>query len=290
MAKFVANERILAFHGPLIYEAKVQKVDGAKYFIHYHGWNKNWDEWVPEARILKYTESNLDKKRQLVKAHEANVKAKRQVAAVAATKRKATEPTPSGSGTTTPAPPAAAAAADVPPPKAAKPAEETPDNDLNLPDVCLTAKSVGKSKEIAVSTKSSSSSTSGSVCVDNPPLDNTVETEDQFYTKVEIRIKVPDELKPYLVDDWDYLTRQRKLVLLPARLTVDQIIQDYIKYKSGSAKRNGNGRENAVQEVTSGLKEYFNVMLGSQLLYKFEREQHSDFIKKMPDVPMCNVS
>ena len=21
-----------------------------KYFVHYHGWNKNWDEWVPGAR------------------------------------------------------------------------------------------------------------------------------------------------------------------------------------------------------------------------------------------------
>ena len=48
--KFVDGEKILCFHGPLIYEAKIQKLeikDGqAKYFIHYMGWNKNWDEWV----------------------------------------------------------------------------------------------------------------------------------------------------------------------------------------------------------------------------------------------------
>merc|ERR1719419_1631691 len=121
--RFSANEKVLAFHGPLIYEAKVlkvqgqpqktdslaktkdknpQKADGAtgetqksssdskdvkttstssggslKYFIHYHGWNKNWDEWVAEPRILKFTESNLERKKELIKAHEANVKAKK---------------------------------------------------------------------------------------------------------------------------------------------------------------------------------------------------------------------
>ena len=55
--KWKQSEKILCFHGPLIYEAKIQEVELLnsipKYFINYKGWNKNWDEWVPEARMLK---------------------------------------------------------------------------------------------------------------------------------------------------------------------------------------------------------------------------------------------
>ena len=53
-AKFADNEKLLCYHGPLLYEAKCvkSKKDGNSfsYFIHYQGWNKNWDEWVGETR------------------------------------------------------------------------------------------------------------------------------------------------------------------------------------------------------------------------------------------------
>merc|ERR1711981_347476 len=107
------------------------------------------------------------------------------------------------------------------------------------------------------STASTSSTNNGnsSKQEDLKPPDNTVETEEQFHAKTEVKIKIPDELKPYLVDDWDYLTRQRKLVILPSRMTVDQVINDYIKVKT--AKKPETHKENAILEVTAGLREYF---------------------------------
>lgn len=65
---------MLCFHGPLLYEAKCVKINikdkQVKYFIHYSGWNKNWDEWVPESRVLKYVDSNLQKQKELQKANQ----------------------------------------------------------------------------------------------------------------------------------------------------------------------------------------------------------------------------
>ncbi|RZF44454.1 hypothetical protein LSTR_LSTR002227 [Laodelphax striatellus] len=71
---FEAGEKVLCFHGPLIYESKCQQVriceesKKPEYLIHYLGWNKNWDEWVPESRILKYNEINVKKQQELERA------------------------------------------------------------------------------------------------------------------------------------------------------------------------------------------------------------------------------
>uniref|UniRef100_A0A1D1YA12 Mortality factor 4-like protein 1 n=1 Tax=Anthurium amnicola TaxID=1678845 RepID=A0A1D1YA12_9ARAE len=66
---FVEGEKILAYHGPRIYEAKVQKVEYRenqwKYFVHYLGWSKNWDEWIENARLLKFNEENVEKQKIL---------------------------------------------------------------------------------------------------------------------------------------------------------------------------------------------------------------------------------
>ncbi|CAG8655580.1 683_t:CDS:10, partial [Acaulospora morrowiae] len=74
---FLEDELILCFHGPLLYEAKILKAEswgptdsesgevGPHYFVHYKGWKKTWDEWVPEERIVKYNDANLARQKQL---------------------------------------------------------------------------------------------------------------------------------------------------------------------------------------------------------------------------------
>ena len=233
--------------------------------------------------MLKFTELNLDKKRDLVKAHEANVRAKKN-----AIKWKVDNPAAAATTSST------SPTSDGP----SKDAKQAKIDESSVPPVSQQpsrkAKNKKKDDNIESATASTSGTTNGnsSKQEDLKPPDNTVETEEQFHAKTEVKIKIPDELKPFLVDDWDYLTRQRKLVILPSRMTVDQIIISYVKSKSSGNKpktADSTQKENAILEVTAGLREYFDVMLGSQLLYKFEREQHADILKEYPDTPMCKI-
>jgi mortality factor 4-like protein 1 len=86
------NDKCLAFHGPLLYEAKVMKTrdpgsdtaltkqgteevdpeelpndaeDERVYFIHYKGWKSSWDEWVTSARLKELTLENLKLQKEL---------------------------------------------------------------------------------------------------------------------------------------------------------------------------------------------------------------------------------
>ena len=115
------------------------------------------------------------------------------------------------------------------------------------------------------------------------PPDNTVESEEQYKTKLEIKIKIPEELKSYIVDDWVQICQKKRLCVLPAKITADQLITEYTRVKTlNKAEKMKNNKEKAIIEVTAGVREYFNVMLSSQLLYKHERSQYDQMIKSDP--------
>mmetsp|Transcript_4507 Transcript_4507/g.6742 ORF Transcript_4507/g.6742 Transcript_4507/m.6742 type:complete len:926 (+) Transcript_4507:43-2820(+) len=53
-----AGDKVLAKNGARAYEAFIMKTKTSKkgatmYKVHYHGWNKRYDEWVPESKIVK---------------------------------------------------------------------------------------------------------------------------------------------------------------------------------------------------------------------------------------------
>lgn len=94
--KFIEGEKVLCYHGPLLYEAKCKKSEVRdkvmQYLIHYNGWNKHWDEWVTEKRVLKHNPANLlmqdellrnqkDKKHTKAKSSKVNNKDKQKEAA-----------------------------------------------------------------------------------------------------------------------------------------------------------------------------------------------------------------
>ncbi|KAI5655248.1 hypothetical protein M9H77_32435 [Catharanthus roseus] len=70
------GEKVLAFHNQRVYEAKVQRIgfqmNEWRYFIHYIGWNKSWDEWVGFDRLMKHTEENLQKEKEINEKQDMN--------------------------------------------------------------------------------------------------------------------------------------------------------------------------------------------------------------------------
>lgn len=91
--QFTTNARVLCYHGPLIYEAKViktayfvptkdasqfpndpdivgsiNKLSGRHYFVHYKGWKQSWDEWVSGERVLRFDEQGMEKQKELTAA------------------------------------------------------------------------------------------------------------------------------------------------------------------------------------------------------------------------------
>jgi mortality factor 4-like protein 1 len=99
---FTQNERVLCYHGPLVYEAKILRLEnwdetttklgsvGPHFFVHYKGWKQTqvtslmsfcsgistftfrWDEWVPASRLLKYNETNIGLAKTLKDASSAS--------------------------------------------------------------------------------------------------------------------------------------------------------------------------------------------------------------------------
>eukprot|EP00041_Stephanoeca_diplocostata_P012594 m.210758 g.210758 ORF g.210758 m.210758 type:complete len:295 (+) comp19019_c0_seq1:132-1016(+) len=83
--EFCGGERVLAFHGPVLYESKILAVEKRKdaegkeitvHLTHYNGWNKHWDEWLPPDRLRKINAETLQLKSNLEAEYSSSNKRK----------------------------------------------------------------------------------------------------------------------------------------------------------------------------------------------------------------------
>jgi len=223
---YMNDERVLCYHGVLIYEAKILKGEiwenksipeenGPHYFVHYKGWKQTWDEWVPEERILKYTEENIKMKNDLKETyspHTRNHEKKSSNNSNDSTKKKTRE--------------------------------------------------------------------------------NSKTNVTEPIRKLEIKIPIPDPLKLQLVDDWENVTKDKKLVPLPRNPTVEDILNEYKTTNSDIKKdeKNSSSREtDLIGEMLDGIQLYFDKALGNILLYHFERQQYVDIEKDNEDKKMSEI-
>jgi len=116
-----------------------------------------------------------------------------------------------------------------------------------------------------------------------------------------LNIDIPTELKYILCRDWDNIVNKKRLFKIPAKVTVTNIIDQYISHintsaspttptTAGSSTNPDNSlKKSLAAEVIKGFGDYFNVSLGSQLLYSFERYQYKQDCENAGAVQPCDV-
>ncbi|KAK0576506.1 hypothetical protein LWI29_018602 [Acer saccharum] len=252
---FEENERVMVFHNSFLYTAKVEKVDYQmnkwKYYVHYYGWKKNWDEWVGVDRLMKQTEENKRKQQQLINQKreiEKNLKSGRA------------HMKPKGSK-------------DVKPYKGGcvSSTQKVLHMVLYLKSVIHASYQFTEASPLSLILRvklnffamdkkrkhESLNNEKGSI-----PLEHVV------------NLQIPPTLKKQLVDDCESITHLGKLVKLPRSPNVDEILNKYCDYRS---KKDGL-RADSTEEIVKGLQCYFDKALPVMLLYKTERQQYEDAV------------
>ncbi|KAJ7902687.1 MRG-domain-containing protein [Mycena olivaceomarginata] len=227
-----AGENVLCYHGPLIYLAKVLKVqppaegdeknavtgkEGQHYFVHYKGWKTTWDEWVPADRLLKDNEVNRLKQKELAKEHPAS-------AAGTRTQPKAT---------------------------------------------------TSAAKEVIAGTSASASTRSGTRKETGTRGTKRGRDDPDGTRRPEMKLNIPEQIKAKLVDDWETVTKNSKLVTLPRSPTVLELLKEFEEHLKDAKPAHLKDPLGLASTVVSGLQVYFDRSLANHLLYRFERPQYT---------------
>ncbi|KAG7877943.1 hypothetical protein KL905_001209 [Ogataea polymorpha] len=107
--------------------------------------------------------------------------------------------------------------------------------------------------------------------------------------RAELKVQIPDSIKYVLVDDWENVTKKRKLVHLPSKDCIANIVTAYTTQLQLSSTAQDDPALDNKLEIARSLRLYFNQALGSLLLYRHERTQYKMVLDKFPDSEMSQV-
>jgi len=98
--------------------------------------------------------------------------------------------------------------------------------------------------------------------------------------------ELPPALKRQMVDDWEFVTKERRWVTLPRDPCVADLLMAWAQTQRAkkNGARNGPVDRNA-REVAEALIDYFDAALGTMLLYRSERLQYNNFMAKRKGKP-----
>ncbi|KAL6728769.1 hypothetical protein Aduo_010506 [Ancylostoma duodenale] len=264
--KYEVNDKVLCKHGLYFYEAKiieVEEVDGEMvYMVHYQGWHKRYDERIRQSQCPDYflplTEANI-----------AKAKADIQEATSAKTKRKRAKledddarKSETGSRASTPSD-RAGSSSHAP--------STHSDRRGNI------TKHENTSRKAA-----------GDTGATRIPADQLAPEVD---AQLEQLSNLPKSIKNILVNEHDAVVNHGKLANLPARVTVYDFVEKYVEFtkahygdKSIEIEHDGGitylANKDLLIRTAKAMRDYFDILLPYQLLYKFERLQFNTLAKK----------
>ncbi|AJW11752.1 Eaf3p [Saccharomyces cerevisiae S288C] len=306
--EFALGGRCLAFHGPLMYEAKILKIwdpsskmytsipndkpggssqatkeikpqklgedesipeeiiNGKCFFIHYQGWKSSWDEWVGYDRIRAYNEENIAMKKRL--ANEAK-EAKKSLLEQQKKKKLSTSlGGPSNGGKRKG--------------DSRSNASISKSTSQSFLTSSVSGRKSGRSSANSLHPGSSLRSSSDQNGNDDRRRSSSLSPNMLHhiagYPTPKISLQIPIKLKSVLVDDWEYVTKDKKICRLPADVTVEMVLNKY--EHEVSQELESPGSQSQLSEYCAGLKLYFDKCLGNMLLYRLERLQYDELLKK----------
>ncbi|EEB05342.2 Clr6 histone deacetylase complex subunit Alp13 [Schizosaccharomyces japonicus yFS275] len=265
MTTYKLGERVLCFHGPLLYEAKIIDLDDKEetpsYLVHYKGWKQSWDEWVEDERILKWSEENLKTQKEL------------KAVAIAARQRSSGGGRKGGSSSRSAQAEGATTTSTTRSKRTRESSTSTVDRESDAGRRLGTPSSTGQLS-------------GGNVSEEGTPGVGTDE-DAEGYHEPKYQMEVPNLLKLWLVNDWEYITKNQQLIPVPRKPTVRDVIRSFREQQMQSIT--DEIEADVFEQAMSGLLLYFNKCLGNMLLYRFERQQYLEVIREHPNTEMADV-